>query len=117
MSLIRSVAVIGAGTMGAQIAAHFANAGVPSLLMDLTATLAREGLNKARQLKPDPFFTREAVGLIETAGLDRDLRRLVEAAWTLEPGGDRTKPSPPALAHVKPARLPATVAPRTTPAS
>ena len=33
---IRSVAVLGAGTMGAQIAAHFANAGVPSLLLDVT---------------------------------------------------------------------------------
>ena len=40
---MRSVAVLGAGTMGAQIAAHFANAGVPVLLLDLTADAAREG--------------------------------------------------------------------------
>ena len=56
--MMRSVAVLGAGTMGAQIAAHFANAGVPALLLDLTADVAREGLKRARGLKPDPLFTR-----------------------------------------------------------
>ena len=50
---IRSVAVIGAGTMGAQIAAHLANAGLPVLLLDLTADVAREGLKRARALKPE----------------------------------------------------------------
>ena len=35
--LIRSVAVLGAGTMGAQIAAHFANAGIPAVLLDVSA--------------------------------------------------------------------------------
>ena len=34
---LRSLVVIGAGTMGAQIAAHLANAGIPSLLLDVTA--------------------------------------------------------------------------------
>ena len=51
---VNSVAVLGAGTMGAQIALHFANAGIPSLLLDLTADVARQGLDKARKLKPDP---------------------------------------------------------------
>ncbi len=40
---IRSAAVLGAGTMGAQIAAHLANAGVPVLLLDLTADVAQGG--------------------------------------------------------------------------
>ena len=61
---IRSVAVMGAGTMGAQIAAHFANAGVPVLLLDLTADVARQGLKRARALKPDPFFTPDVASLI-----------------------------------------------------
>jgi len=55
--VIRSVAVLGAGVMGAQIAAHFANAGVPSLLLDVTPEAAAQGLQRARTLKPDPFFT------------------------------------------------------------
>ena len=35
MHIIRRVAVLGAGTMGSRIAAHFANAGVPALLLDI----------------------------------------------------------------------------------
>ena len=62
MSLVRSVAVLGAGTMGAQIAAHFANAGMHVLLLDVTAELARDGLKRARGLKPDPFFSADAGG-------------------------------------------------------
>ena len=69
-SSLRSAAVLGAGTMGAQIAAHFANAGVPVLLLDLTADVARDGLKRARALKPDPFFTPDAA----RADHDRRLR-------------------------------------------
>jgi 3-hydroxyacyl-CoA dehydrogenase len=83
-SAIRSVAVLGAGTMGAQIAAHFANAGVPALLLDLTADVAREGLKRARGLKPDPFFTADGAALVSTGGFDTDLARLADADWILE---------------------------------
>jgi 3-hydroxyacyl-CoA dehydrogenase len=81
---IRSVAVLGAGTMGTQIAAHLANAGVPSLLLDLTADIAREGLKRARALKPDPFFTPEAAALISTGAFDSDLKRIAETDWVIE---------------------------------
>jgi 3-hydroxyacyl-CoA dehydrogenase len=84
LPLVRSVAVLGAGTMGAQIAAHFANAGVPSLLLDLTADVARQGLERARTLKPDPFFTSERVALISTGGFDTDFPRLANADWIIE---------------------------------
>jgi 3-hydroxyacyl-CoA dehydrogenase len=84
MSSIRSVAVLGAGTMGSQIAAHFANAGVPALLLDLTDDVARKGLTRARGLRPDPFFTPEGIRLITTGGFDRDLARLGEVDWILE---------------------------------
>ena len=52
--------------MGAQIAAHFANAGVRALLLDLTGALAREGLKRARGLKPDPFFTADGLRLSQS---------------------------------------------------
>ncbi len=81
---IRSVAVLGAGTMGAQIAAHFANAGVPALLLDLTIDVAREGLKRAGTLKPDPFFTAETHRLITVGGFDTDLERIGDADWILE---------------------------------
>ena len=82
--LLRSAAVLGAGTMGAQIAAHLANAGVPVRLLDLTADTARQGLTRAAALKPDPFFTRDAAALITTGGFDRDLAALSEADWIIE---------------------------------
>ncbi len=81
---IRSVAVLGAGTMGAQIAAHFANAGVPALLLDVTAAAAKHGLERARALKPDPFFTLNTWKLVTTGGFDEGLARIHDADWVLE---------------------------------
>src|SRR5258705_9883473 len=81
--VVRSVAVLGAGTMGAQIAAHFANAGVPALLLDITADAAREGLKRARALKPDPFFTPDTWKLISTGSFD-ELARIKESDWIIE---------------------------------
>src|SRR5918993_2836402 len=82
--VIRSVAVLGAGVMGAQIAAHFANAGVPALLLDLTHDAAAQGLQRARALKPDPFFTPETWKLVTTAGFEDGLPRLAAADWIIE---------------------------------
>ena len=61
--------------MGAQVAAHLANAGVPTLLLDVTREAAQAGLERARALRPDPFFTPTAHALIRTGGLDRRFRR------------------------------------------
>jgi 3-hydroxyacyl-CoA dehydrogenase len=83
-AMVRSAAVLGAGTMGAQIAAHLANAGVPVLLLDLTREAALDGLKRARALKPDPFFTADTVSRIEIGGFETDLPRLNEADWIVE---------------------------------
>src|SRR5437588_4609292 len=69
MIRIHKVAILGAGTMGARIAAHFANAGVPSLLLDIVPPnlppdadrasrnkIAAAGLDEARKSKPAAFF-------------------------------------------------------------
>ena len=83
--LLRSVAVLGAGTMGAQIAAHFANAGVPVLLLDLTADVAREGLARATSAQARSLLH---AGLshagLRTGGFDTDLAALVEVDWIIE---------------------------------
>ena len=70
--------------MGAQIAAHFANAGVRVLLLDVTRDAAREGLQRATKLKPDPFFTPEATSLVRTGGFDEDLAAVGSADWIVE---------------------------------
>ena len=81
---IRSVAVLGAGTMGAQIAAHVANAGLPVLLLDVTADAARDGLARARALKPDPFFLPDGAALVRTGGFDNDLDAIAACDWIVE---------------------------------
>jgi len=84
MMQIRTTAVLGAGTMGAQIAAHFANAGLPVLLLDVTPQAAREGLERARTLRPDPFFIPAAHSLVTTGGFDEDLGRVAGCDWIVE---------------------------------
>ncbi len=70
--------------MGAQIAAHLANAGLPVTLLDVSPEAAREGLKRAIGLKPSPFFTPEVVSLISTGGLDRDLGQVQSSDWIIE---------------------------------
>ncbi len=82
--MIRTVAVLGAGTMGAQIAAHFANAGVDVWLLDLTPKIARDLFDRARKLKPDPFFVPEAARRVRTGGFEDDRARLAECDWIIE---------------------------------
>jgi 3-hydroxyacyl-CoA dehydrogenase len=81
---VREAAVLGAGVMGAQIAAHFANAGVRVLLLDVTPQAAKDGLQRAVRMKPDPFFTPDAAGLVRTGGFDQDLPSIRQADWILE---------------------------------
>jgi 3-hydroxyacyl-CoA dehydrogenase len=109
MPAIRSVAVLGAGTMGAQIAAHFANAGVPARLLDLTADIAREGLKRARALKPDPFFSPDAAALVATGSFDSDLARIGEADWILEAVVEKLDVKRALLERVDAARRPGTI--------
>jgi 3-hydroxyacyl-CoA dehydrogenase len=82
--MIQSAAVLGAGTMGAQIAAHAANAGLPVLLLDVTADAAKAGLERLRKLKPDPFFVPEAAALIRTGSFDDGLAEAGKADWIIE---------------------------------
>ncbi|HXI28756.1 MAG TPA: 3-hydroxyacyl-CoA dehydrogenase NAD-binding domain-containing protein [Vicinamibacterales bacterium] len=106
---IRSVAVLGAGTMGAQIAAHLANAGLPVLLLDLTADVAAEGLKRARALKPDPFFTPDVAARITTGGFDADLPAIATADWIMEAVVERLDVKRPLLERVDAARRPGSI--------
>ena len=54
---IKKCAVLGAGVMGAQIAGHIANAGIPSLLFDVNNDLAKKGIEGLTKLKPAPLFS------------------------------------------------------------
>ena len=107
--MITSVAVLGAGVMGAQIAAHFANAGVPSLLLDVTTEAAEQGLKRARALKPDPFFTPETHKLIATASFDAGWPRLKDSDWILEAVVEKLEVKRELMARVDAARRPGSI--------
>ncbi len=106
---INTVAVLGAGTMGAQIALHCANAGIPALLLDLTPQLAREGLDRARRLKPDPQFTPDVHRLVTTAGFDDGMSRLKDVDWIMEAVVERLDIKQQLLARVDAARRPGSI--------
>ena len=109
MTHINSVTVLGAGTMGAQIALHCANAGIPVLLLDLTADQARQGLEKARKLKPDPQFTPDAYRLITTGGFDTDLDAIAKTDWIMEAVVERLDIKQQLLARVDEKRRPGSI--------
>ncbi|HEX8557598.1 MAG TPA: 3-hydroxyacyl-CoA dehydrogenase NAD-binding domain-containing protein [Pyrinomonadaceae bacterium] len=105
MLRIEKAAVLGAGTMGAQIAAHFANAGIPTLLLDVIPQessaderargltleskeardrVARAGLEAAKKAKPAAFFTPEAAALVSVGNFDDDLPRIKDCDIVVE---------------------------------
>ena len=110
MSLnIRTATVLGAGTMGAQIAAHLANAGVPTLLLDVTSEAAAEGLKRARGLKPDPFFMPDAASLVRTASFDEGLAAIASSDWIIEAVVERLDVKQSLFEKVERYRAPAAV--------
>jgi len=106
---IHSVTVLGAGTMGAQIALHCANAGIAVLLLDLTPDAAKQGLERARKLKPDPQFTPEAYRLVSTGGFDTHLDHIAKSDWIMEAVIERLDIKQQLLAKVDEKRRPGSI--------
>ncbi len=92
---IRKAAVLGAGVMGAQIAAHFANAGIPVILFDLPAKegdpngLAERGIAGLAKLEPAPFAAKDRAAAIVAANYGSDLARLAECDIVIEAIAER----------------------------
>jgi 3-hydroxyacyl-CoA dehydrogenase len=84
MRTIRRVAVLGAGTMGSRIAAHFANAGISSILLDVTAQAAAKGVETAIKQRPGAFFVDSSASMIATGSFDADLGKIAECDWIIE---------------------------------
>src|SRR5689334_7866816 len=83
MRRIQQTMILGAGIMGAQIAAHLANAGLDVLLLDVSRDAADRGLARARALKPDPFFVPDTASRIVTGSFD-DLTGAASSDWIIE---------------------------------
>src|SRR3977135_2824862 len=82
--MIRKVAVLGAGTMGAQIAGHVANAGLPVLLLDVSTEQVGKALKALDNSSPPALFTPEKIRQIEPGNFADDLGRIKETDWVVE---------------------------------
>ena len=81
---IEKVAVLGAGVMGAQIAGHLANAGIPSYLFDINDEFAKKGIDALTSLKPAPLYKPKNAALVTPCTYDNDIEKIAEVDWVLE---------------------------------
>ena len=130
MSVIRKAAVLGAGRMGAAVAAQFANAGVPTLLLDLVPTelteeekkkgldlthpsvrnrLATAGIAAAAKGRPAAFAHPSRVGLLTPGNFEDDLPKLADVDWIVEAVVERLDVKQDILSRIAPHLGPKTV--------
>jgi 3-hydroxyacyl-CoA dehydrogenase len=114
------VAVLGAGVMGAGIAAHLANAGIPSLLFDIVPrdagsdpsarlAYAQKGVDSTRKLKPAPLFKKDLSKLITPANYDDHADLLKDCDWIIEVVTERIDIKRHVLAWVEANRRPGSI--------
>ena len=89
---INKVGIVGSGTMGSQIAALFANYGIPVLLLDVetekdgvyTSEIAEKAINRLKEIKPSPIIDDAVLELIETGNTKEDMKMLKGVDWVIE---------------------------------
>ena len=118
MKPIHRVAILGAGTMGARIAAHFANAGVPALLLDIVPPdadgaarnkIAAAGLDAAKKSKPAAFMDASLARLVSIGNFEDDLKKLAEVDWIIEAVVENLEIKRSLLKKVESIRKPGTI--------
>ena len=119
---IEKAVVLGAGTMGSRIAAHFANAGLPCVLLDMVppnlpadAPLAERnkivhaGLEAAKKSRPAAFFTAPLAHKIAVGNFEDDLARCGDADWIVEVVAENLQIKRKLLARVAEFRKPGAI--------
>jgi 3-hydroxyacyl-CoA dehydrogenase len=87
---VRTLGVVGAGTMGGGIAALAASAGIPVVLLDVPSTgadrnaVARGGLERAKKAKPAAFMAADRAALVQIGNTEDDLERLARCDLVIE---------------------------------
>ncbi len=115
---IQRVAVLGAGTMGSRIAAHLANAGVPSFLLDMVPPdadgkvrnkIAQAGLDAAIKSKPAAFFEPSLARLVTIGNFEDNLSWVADADWIIEVVAENLEIKRGLLQKVEAARRPGAI--------
>ena len=114
--LVRRAAVLGAGTMGSRIAAHLANAGIPTLLLDMIPAgegarnrLALAALEALAKSKPAAFFDASLATLITPGNFEDDLPKLAQCDWVIEAVAENLSIKTALLSRVAPQLSPSAV--------
>ncbi|HKY53390.1 MAG TPA: 3-hydroxyacyl-CoA dehydrogenase/enoyl-CoA hydratase family protein, partial [Anaerolineales bacterium] len=110
---IHKAAVIGAGTMGAAIAAHLANSGVPVTLLDIPAKdasdknkIVNEGWERCLKAKPASLMSNELKTFVKLGNLEDDFGAVAEADWICEAIVEDLKIKQELMARIDEARKP-----------
>ncbi|WP_018661783.1 3-hydroxyacyl-CoA dehydrogenase/enoyl-CoA hydratase family protein [Heyndrickxia acidiproducens] len=127
---IKKAAIIGSGVMGSGIAAHLANIGIPTLLLDIVPKeltdeekakgytlenkevrnrFSQSALQKLLKQKPAPLASKKSLALIEAGNLEDDLGRLKEADWIIEVVTERLEIKKSVFEKVDQNRRPGTI--------
>jgi 3-hydroxyacyl-CoA dehydrogenase len=119
---IEKAVVLGAGTMGSRIAAHFANAGLPCILLDIVPPnlppdapavernkIVRAGLDAVKKSKPAAFFTAALAEKVAIGNFEDDLARCAEADWIIEVVAENLEIKRKLLARVAQFRKPGAI--------
>jgi 3-hydroxyacyl-CoA dehydrogenase len=119
---IEKAVVLGAGTMGSRIAAHFANAGLPCILLDIVPPnlpadaqaaernkIVRAGLDAAKKSRPAAFYTSALADKIAIGNFEDDLARCAEADWIIEVVAENLEIKRKLLARVAQFRKPGAI--------
>ncbi len=127
---IEKVAVLGAGTMGAAIAAHLANAGIPSLLLDIVPNelteeeeakglslddprvrnrIVNAGWTACLKARPANLFSKSLAALVTLGNLEDDFERLAEVNWIIEVIVERLEIKVPLMERIESVRKPGAI--------
>jgi len=119
---IEKAVVLGAGTMGSRIAAHFANSGLPCILLDIVPPnlpadapaaernkIVRAGMEAARKAKPAAFFTPALAERVAIGNFEDDLARCAEADWIIEVVAENLEIKRKLLSRVAQVRKPSAI--------
>ena len=127
---IQRAAVLGSGVMGSGIAAHLANVGIPTLLLDIVPReltkeeeakgltlehkevrnrLVNQALQKLLKQKPAPLMSKSNLALIEVGNFEDDFHRLAEVDWIIEVVVENLEIKKSVFARVDEVRKPGTI--------
>src|SRR3712207_3036195 len=105
---IKRVAVLGAGTMGAAIAAHAANAGLEVDLLDIAPdddedknAVVEAGFDRMKKARPPALMSQHVAERISIGNFEDDLERVAEADWILEAIVEKLEPKQELMARVE----------------